>query len=84
MDLDFLKAKQLSLDILEKMLLAKEWKSKEDFVEVVQSQLSAQQKKDAPSVIVTAYSELLIMLRGLSFKEMKEIREVLLKQKSGK
>lgn len=84
MDNEFLKAKQLSLDIFEKMLLAKEWNSKEDFVNVVVSQKEKQAQQNAPKIIVRAYEELYIMLRGITFNEMKEIKTVLLKQKSGK
>ncbi len=77
MDQETLHIKQLALGIFEKIILKQEYASKDEIMLVAVTMSKEVRKKNMPEKIIKAQDEALKMLQGLSFEEIKEIKEIL-------
>lgn len=77
MDQEILHIKQLALGIFEKIILKQEYASKDEIMLVAVTMSKEVRKKNMPEKIIKAQDEALKMLQGLSFEEIKEIKEIL-------
>lgn len=83
MDNETIKIKQLSLKIVEEILLEKDYSSKSEVLLNAVERIKKSKEKNMPKQIILAHNEALRMLQGLPFGDMLELKQ-LIKSSQGK
>jgi hypothetical protein len=69
---------ELSFTVLEDIIMLRPLTNKKDIMELASNALKkVQEGKNYPQVLKLAYKEMITKLEGLSFEEIKEIRQII-------
>lgn len=75
---DQVKIFELSFNIMEQILMIKDFTSKEEIMAVAQKAMEIVEKNEsADDIIKKSYEEAVKKLESLSFEEMKEIKDII-------
>lgn len=77
MDKEMLHIKQMSLDLFEKILMQKDYSSKQEILLVAVKMCKEARAKKLPDIYIKAQDQTLQMIKNLSFEEIKEIKNIL-------
>ena len=83
MDNETIRIKQLSLKIVEEILLEKDYSSKSEVLLNIVERAKISREKNMPKSIIIAHNEALKMLQGMPFGDMLELKQ-LIKDSQGK